>query len=102
MDKEIEDLLAGIDVQHERVMRIQRTVERMEITGYAGNGEVTVKLRGTAELTEVYLDPQLLRRSDPETVGQLVVQAVNDGMRRLNEVSRREFEPIIAEATGSF
>jgi DNA-binding protein YbaB len=100
MEKEIEDLLAEVHAQRERVMEVQRSVERMEITGSAGNGEVTVRLKGTGQLTEVSIDPQAYRRYDAETVGCLVVEAANDGLRRLGEASRRRFEPIIAEASG--
>src|SRR5690349_5788872 len=99
VDKAIEELLAGIDAQHERVWQVRRAVERMEITGYAGDGEVTVKLRGTGQFTQIELDPRWLRRADPEEVGHLVLRAVNDGIRRLGEASRREFEPIIQAAS---
>ena len=102
MKREIEELLANIDAHHERVWQIQRSVERMEITGYAGNGDVTVKLRGTGELSHVDIDERLLRAGDAEAVGYLVVEAVNDGLRRLGEASRRTFEPLIAEAEATF
>jgi nucleoid-associated protein EbfC len=101
VDREIEEMLAGIEARNARAMEVQRAVERMEITGYAGHGDVTVRLRGTGEFTEVAVDPRLLRRADPDTVSALLVEAVNDGLRRLREASQREFAPLIAEVEGS-
>jgi nucleoid-associated protein EbfC len=98
MEKEIEDLLADIAAQRERVLDIQRSVERMEITGYAGGGDVTARLRGTGEFAEVCIDPQAVRRYGVEAVGGLVAEAVNDALRKLGDASRRRFAPMLAEA----
>src|SRR4051812_46733789 len=101
MDREIEEMLATIEARNARALDVQRSVERMEITGHSGRGDVTVRLRGTGQFTEVAIDPRLLRRGDPDTLSELVVEAVNDGLRRLREASQREFAPLIAEAEGS-
>jgi DNA-binding protein YbaB len=98
MEKEIEDLLAEVQGHADRVLEIQRSVERMEITGYAAGGEVSARLTGTGRFSEVLIDPQALRRYDAATLGSLVVEAVNDGLRRLTEASRRQFEPLIEQA----
>lgn len=101
MDREIEEMLAALEARNARALDVQRAVERMEITGYSGHGDVTVRLRGTGQFTEVAVDPRLLRRGDPDTLSALVVEAVNDGLRRLRDASEREFAPLIAEAGGS-
>jgi DNA-binding YbaB/EbfC family protein len=97
---EIEQLLAQVREQQRRIEEVQRSVTSLAITGYAGNGEVTAKLNGAGRFTEISIDPQLMRRHDAETLGSLVLEAVNDGLRRLTEASRAKFAPIIAEARG--
>jgi DNA-binding YbaB/EbfC family protein len=94
----IDDLLAQAQAQQERVMEAQRSLERMDITGEAGNGEVTVRLKGSGRFTEIAVDPGAHRRYDADSLGALVLEAVNDGLRNLGEASRRKFEPLMAEA----
>ncbi len=100
MEPEIEDLLARVREQQERIEEIQRSVSEMMITGYAGNGDVTVKLNGGGRFTEVTIDPQVARRYDADTLGSLVLEAVNDGLTKLSQASQAKFAPIIAEARG--
>jgi nucleoid-associated protein EbfC len=100
MDRDIADLLATIDAQNARVADVQRAVERMEITGYAGSGEVTVRLRGTGQCLDVAIDGRTLRYTDPDSLGTLIAEAYNDGLRRLHEASGRAYAPLLAEASG--
>lgn len=98
MEPAIEELMAQVRDQERRIMDIQRSVETMEITGFAGNGDVTVKLKGNGRFTDVQIDPQVLRRYDARTLGELVLEAVNDAQAKLAAASAARFAPIIAEA----
>jgi DNA-binding YbaB/EbfC family protein len=92
----VEELMAKVQEHQDRVFEIQRSIERLEVTGVAGNGDVVVKLRGTGQLTDVTIDDRMLRQG-AEAIGMLVVQAVNDGLKKLAETTRRRFEPLSAE-----
>ncbi|MGW0431713.1 YbaB/EbfC family nucleoid-associated protein [Micromonospora sp. NPDC003197] len=98
MEPAIEELMAQVREQQQRIEDIQRSVETMEITGYAGNGDVTVKLKGDGRFTDVSIDPQVLRRYDAQTIGQLVLEAVNDGLAKLGAASEAKYAPLLAEA----
>ncbi len=95
----VDDLLAQVHEQQRRVEEIQRSLERMDIVGYAGNGDVTVRLKGSGQFTEVAIDPDAYRRYGAEGIGSLVLEAINDGLQRLGEASRRKFEPLLAESS---
>jgi len=56
-------------------------------TGTAGGGAVTAVLRGTGELESVRFDPAALDPSDPDMAGDLVVAAVNQAWRRMQEAA---------------
>ncbi|BCL12540.1 YbaB/EbfC family nucleoid-associated protein [Micromonospora sagamiensis] len=98
MEPAIEDLLAQVREQQQRIEEIQRSVATMQLTGYAGNGDVTVKLRGDGRFTEVTIDPQVLRRYDADTLGQLVLEAVNDGLAKLAAANEARYAPLLGEA----
>ncbi|GAB3147931.1 YbaB/EbfC family nucleoid-associated protein [Micromonospora sonneratiae] len=98
MEPAIEELMAQVREQQQRIEDIQRSVEAMEITGYAGNGDVTVKLKGDGRFTDVSIDPQVLRRYDAQTIGQLVLEAVNNGLAKLAAASEAKYGPLLTEA----
>jgi hypothetical protein len=85
--------------QADEVQRIQRSVEAMQVKGNSRNNEVTVTLTGTGRFTEVNIDPESIRRFNARDLGDIVLEAVNDGLRKLGEASTARFKPII-EAAG--
>jgi DNA-binding YbaB/EbfC family protein len=95
---EIDRLMDQVYEQQRRVMDVQAAVERTEVRGWSRNNEVEVKVRGNGEFTEVSIDPRTMSRYDAETLGQLVLEAVNDGLRKVGEMSAAKFAPIIATA----
>jgi len=98
MTDEIDGLLARVKAQQDEVTRIQRSVNEMTVEGHSRENEVTVRLRGTGQFTEISIDPDVARRLDPVALGEVVLEAVNDGLRRLGEASTARFAPIIAQA----
>jgi len=90
----LDDLLDQVYADTERIAALQQDLERREITGYAGDGEVTVRLAGTGQFLSVVIDPDTMRRYDADTVGSLVVEAVNDGLNRLHAESQAIFAPL--------
>ncbi len=69
-------------IEAERAALAERT-----FTGTAGGGAVTVVVRGTGELESVRFDPAVLDPADPEMAGDLVVAAVNQAMRQIQEAA---------------
>jgi DNA-binding protein YbaB len=95
MQKEIDQLHAEVRAHRERVLATQAAVERSEVTGSADNGAVVVRLHGTGRLVEVVIDPQAMRQYNATDLGAAVVAAVDDGMRRLNVTTWRQFTPML-------
>ncbi|HEY3503328.1 MAG TPA: YbaB/EbfC family nucleoid-associated protein [Actinocatenispora sp.] len=98
MNPEIDDLLARVREQQAEVERIQKSVTELEVTGYSRNNEVTVKLRGSGRFTEISIDEDVARRLDATSLGDIVLEAVNDGLKRLGEASTAKFKPVLDAA----
>lgn len=98
MNPEIDDLLARVREQQAEVERIQKSVTELEITGYSRNNEVTVTLRGSGRFTEISIDEDVARRLDAASLGDIVLEAVNDGLKRLGEASTAKFKPVLDAA----
>jgi DNA-binding protein YbaB len=99
MDVDVEGLLAKVREQTDQVQRIQRAVEAMQVKGNSRNNEVTVTVRGTGRFTAIDIDPEAVRRYDAHDLGDIVLEAVNDGLRKLAEASTARFAPVIEGAS---
>jgi hypothetical protein len=99
VDVDVAGLLDQVRQQADEVQRIQRSVEAMQVKGNSRNNEVTVTVTGTGRFTEIDIDPESLRKFNARDLGDIVLEAVNDGLRKLGEASTARFKPII-EAAG--
>jgi nucleoid-associated protein EbfC len=69
-------------IEAERAALAERT-----FTGTAGGGAVTAVVRGNGELESVRFDPAVLDPGDPDMAGDLVVAAVNQALRQIQEAA---------------
>jgi DNA-binding protein YbaB len=99
VDREVEQVAAAIEASRAQIQEIQQAVERMVVTGYSRNRELSVRVRGTGTLLDVsFDDDEVLRRPRPDVLSALIVEAVNDGLQRLAVASQDRFAPFIAQA----
>jgi hypothetical protein len=99
MDVDVAGLLDRVRKQTDQVQRIQRSVEAMQVKGNSRNNEVTVTLQGTGRFTEVSIDPETVRRYNARDLGDIVLEAVNDGLQKLAAASSARFAPVIEAAS---
>jgi DNA-binding YbaB/EbfC family protein len=65
--------------------RMQRELAELEVEASAGGGMVTVKMTGHKQLTAVAIDPEIVAANDPAMLADLVLVAVNEAGRRVDE-----------------
>jgi DNA-binding protein YbaB len=99
-DFELDLVEVEIERQQKRIEEIERAVMAMEVTGRSRRGEVTAIIMGTGQFTKIKIDPRLAGRLSLEAISALVLEAVNDGMRKLSEATRKRFEPLISTEPG--
>jgi DNA-binding YbaB/EbfC family protein len=91
-------LMERIRDQQADIERIQRELEVMEVVGASRDDEVRVTVRGNGQVVAVDIDDSALRENDAYELGQLVKEAVNDGLRRVAEAGSAKFKPMIDAA----
>ena len=70
--------------------KLQGELAELVVESSVGGGMVTLKMNGHKELLSVVVDPEVV---DPEDVGvlqDLIVAAVNDASRRVDETMREK------------
>ena len=91
-------LMERIHSQQADIERIQREIEMMEVVGASRDDEVRVTVRGNGQVVAVDIDERAYRDSDAYELGQLVKEAVNDGLRRVSEAGSAKFAPVLEAA----
>jgi DNA-binding YbaB/EbfC family protein len=65
--------------------KLQEEIEALEVTGTAGGGVVTARMNGKKELLGLELSPEAVTPDDVELMGDLIVAAVNDAGRKVDD-----------------
>jgi nucleoid-associated protein EbfC len=65
--------------------RLQRQMADLRVEATAGGGMVTVVVSGTKQLQSIRIDPDVVSKEDVEMLQDLVVAAVNDAHRKVDE-----------------
>lgn len=96
---DLDQVLGRLRQQQEEAQRIQHGVEAMEVTGASRHDEVRVTVRGNGQVTDVTIDPGALRQHRADELGDIVMEAVNDSLRRVAEAASARFRPFIEAAS---
>jgi len=65
--------------------RLQSEMETLEVEATAGGGMVTARMNGKKELLSVRLEPDAITPDDPDLLGDLIVAAVNEAGRQVDQ-----------------
>ena len=68
--------------------KMQQEMEEMIVDAAVGGGVVTVKMQGTKELLALQIDPEAVREGDVEMLQDLIVAAVNEASRKVDEAMK--------------
>jgi DNA-binding YbaB/EbfC family protein len=83
--------LAAVQAQMDKV---QEEIELKEVETTAGGGAVAVKVNGKKEVISVKIDPDVMDKDDPEMLQDLIIVAVNEAIRQIEEISQSEMEKV--------
>lgn len=65
--------------------RLQRELAATEVEASAGGGMVTVVMNGAKQLRAITIDPEVVSRDDVEMLQDLIIAAINDAQRKVEE-----------------
>ena len=65
--------------------RLQRQMVEMRIEATAGGGMVKVTVNGNKQLLSLKIDPEVVSKDDVEMLQDLIVAAVGDAHRKVDE-----------------
>jgi nucleoid-associated protein EbfC len=65
--------------------RLQKQMAELKVEATAGGGMVTVVMGGNKQLLSLTLDPEVVSKDDVEMLQDLIVAAINDAQRKVDE-----------------
>ncbi len=79
------DMRKMLKQAQEMQSRLQQEVERLEVEGTAGGGMVSARMNGKKQLLSIAFKPGAVDPADLEMLQDLVVAAVNEAARKVDE-----------------
>lgn len=65
--------------------KLQKQMEATVVEATAGGGMISVKMNGKHQLLSIQVDPEVFAGGDREMLQDLIVAAVNEGVRKVEE-----------------
>ena len=65
--------------------QLQKQMQELRVEATAGGGMVTVTVNGTKQLISLRIDPEVVSKDDVEMLQDLILAAVNDAHRKVDE-----------------
>jgi DNA-binding YbaB/EbfC family protein len=90
MQKQMQQMQA----MQKKMEEMQAKLDEQEVTATAGGGAVSVTVNGKKELTGIVIQPEAVDPEDVEMLQDLIIAAVNEGLRQIEELSSAEMQKL--------
>ncbi|HEU4794062.1 MAG TPA: YbaB/EbfC family nucleoid-associated protein [Pyrinomonadaceae bacterium] len=80
--------------------RMQKEMEELRVDASAGGGVVTVQMKGNHELLELKVDPEAVKEGDVEMLQDMIVAAINEANRKVNEAVKGKIGGMLPPGLG--
>lgn len=82
--------------------RLQRELKELVVEASVGGGMVTVKMSGNKQLVGCKIDPEAMDPNDPSMLEDLIVAAVNEAGRKIEETMQGKMGAMASSMPGIF
>jgi DNA-binding YbaB/EbfC family protein len=80
-------MLKQVQQMQQEMMAAQETLKDAEVEASAGGGMVTVVVTGDLVVKSIKIDPDAIDPEDPDMLSDMVLAAVNEGLRSAQEMA---------------
>jgi nucleoid-associated protein EbfC len=86
----MQQMLKQVQKMQAEMARAQEELASAEVEASAGGGMVTVRVTGALVVKEIRIDPAAIDPDDPEMLADMVLAAVNEGLRAAQELAAQK------------
>ena len=81
--------------------QMQKEMEALQVEASAGGGVVTVQMRGTKDVQAIRIDPEAIKDGDVEMLQDMIVAAVNEANRKVDEAMKSKLGGMLPPGLGN-
>jgi DNA-binding YbaB/EbfC family protein len=86
----VQQMMAQVQKMQQEMELAQQQLAQEVVEATSGGGAVVVKMSGDLQVREVRIDPDALDPEDAEILGEMVLTAINDALRKAQELAERK------------
>ena len=94
MSKGIGDMMKQAQKLQSKMAELQEEMANKTVEATAGGGMVTVVVNGKQEIISISIDPDVVDRQEIEMLQDLIIAAVNEGIRRAQQIWAEEMKKL--------
>lgn len=94
MAKGLGNIMKQAQQMQAKMARVQQELETREVEASAGGGMVTARVNGKQQLLELKIEKAVVDPEDIEMLEDLVLAAVNEGLKKSQEMVQAEMSKI--------
>ena len=93
----IQQMMKQAQVKQEKMAK---EMEELRVDASSGGGVVTVQMKGNHEILSLKIDPEALKDGDAEMLQDLIVAAVNEANRKIDEAMKGKLGGMLPPGLG--
>lgn len=94
MHPNMQSLMRQVQKMQKKMAKLQEELAEKTVEATVGGGMVTAVANGRQEIVSIKIDPEVVNPEDVEMLQDLVVAAVNEALRRSQEMVQEEMSKI--------
>ena len=95
--KALQQMLSQVRQAQEK---LEKQIDGIMVEASAGGGMVVVRMNGQKQLVEVRIEPETFKSKDQEMLQELVLAAVNEAVRRVDEELSKQVKDLTGGLPG--
>ena len=87
-------MMKQLQKMQSQMAKMQEELAEKTVQGTSGGGVVRIEANGHKELVSVQIDPEVFTEDNREMLEDLILAAVNEAMKRVDEMAAAEMQKI--------
>jgi DNA-binding YbaB/EbfC family protein len=96
----MQQMLKQVQKMQQDMAAAQEALKAERVEASAGGGMVSVVVSGDLQVKEIRIDPEAIDPEDPELLSDMVLAAVNEGLRSAQELAARKLGGVTGDLGG--
>ncbi|HEY8363020.1 MAG TPA: YbaB/EbfC family nucleoid-associated protein [Tissierellaceae bacterium] len=94
MGGNMNNMLKQMQKMQKKMEEMQKQLQESELEASAGGGAVVCKINGKKEILDITIDKSVVDPEDVEMLQDLIVAAVNEALRKVDEMMENEMKKL--------